>query len=1141
MAGSVNAGSIIYEVDMDTAKLLAARREVDAALNGMGANMGRLEASVNRTERSISSMQGTMSSLTGVAKGLLAALSVQQVGAYADEWTVLNNKLANAARTGETQAQVMQRVFDISQATQTSLNGTATLYARLERGTRLYNTSAEDLVRLTTIINQGFAVSGATAQEAENAIIQLSQGLASGVLRGEEFNSVAEQGSRLTIALADSLGVGIGQLRKMAGEGKLTADVVVKGLLSQGDAIGKEFAKTTVTISQGLLVAGNNITKFFGENSTVKSFAAGFRDSIITVTSNLETLSNALIVVAGVMGSRYAAAFAVATAAKIKDTAASIESSKAAAVAAKDAELEAGAKLRLAEVEKALTIETLRKAEVRLSALRSTQASTTAEVQLAEANTASIRTNIAQIESEKALEMQRLRSQITEQGRIATATRMAELQQSLAVLNQRLAASEIATSQAKAAAITAAEAQVSSARLAAADATNVASVANGTYTASQEATIVANRAASASVGLLRTAFALVGGPTGVILLAAAGLYYWFQKTQQAKEENIRFAGTLDTVISKIKDMDQVQLKGNLARTGEAIDALREKLQDQVSAQDKARNSVAEYQKQLNGLQKSGAPLEVINAAQKRLTDSLRDMDKASADTDETSKALSSTLQKQSQIQDQLNQKARDSDAAFDVLANNLREKIPNASAAAIAAMSATLKFINDVNSQSKNSAQPEEPKVSDKAKELIKSAERRLALSKLEGESRAKLQAQYDAEDAGIEKGNKLVGVLEAQYAETERNTASRKENNRESKKAANQAESVAQKLAKLKEQSELAAESTQELTREKAILNAQQSLGKGATDNDIRQAGEYAAKTFDSAKAVRDLAQAEQGRKFATQEIAAANVMPDAVTGTVVDPTAQIDLQEQQKLAALAKYQAIDTENTQIYEDAKTAIQRQASNARQQIIQDEADMQSAAISSIIGSVAQGFDGLANLAAGAAGRSSGAYQAMFALSKGFAVAQSALNLQLAISQAMADPTALTPAQKLANYASIASAGAGVLSTIGSISYGGGREHGGPVNGNSMYRVGEGGKPEIYKASNGNQYMIPGDNGRVISNSDIGGSSSGSMPVINQVNNFTFNNASGDQQQMVTTIAKIAYEQSLRAMKDQQRPGGMLRK
>ncbi|MFB5173278.1 hypothetical protein AAIO65_11960 [Erwinia amylovora] len=341
-----------------------------------------------------------------------------------------------------------------------------------------------------------------------------------------------------------------------------------------------------------------------------------------------------------------------------------------------------------------------------------------------------------------------------------------------------------------------------------------------------------------------------------------------------------------------------------------------------------------------------------------------------------------------------------------------------------------------------------------------------------------------------------------------------------------------------MKQESELAAESTQELTREKAILNAQQSLGKGATENDIRLAGEYAAKTFDSAKAVRDLAQSQQGRKFATQEIASAKVMPDAQTGAIQDPLAQINLQEQQRLAALAKYQAIDKQNVQIYEDAKTAIQQQAANARKQIAIDEANTQSQAISSILGSVSQGFDGLANLAAGAAGKSSGAYQAMFALSKGFAVAQSALNLQLALSQVLANPADLTPAQKFASYAAVAGAGASLLSTIGSISYGGGRKNGGPVTAGSMYQVGEGGKPEIFKASNGSQYMIPGDNGSVISNRDLSGAG-GSGAGIQQHNYFTIQSSTGDPQELANKVAKIAYAQSLRAIQDQQRPGGKL--
>lgn len=424
-----NAGGIYYDIEMNIQGLLVAQQRVNQRLDLMERGFDGTTRAVNNTERS-------MSSLSGVAVSLAAALSVKQVSEYADAWATVNNKLANSLRPNEQLADVTERVFNITQQTRGSLDATASLYARLERATRQYGTSAGDLSKLTTIINQGFVVSGATAQEAENAIIQLSQGLASGALRGEEFNSVNEQGNRLIVALADSMGVSIGEMRNMAAQGKLTTDVVVNGLLSQGAVIGKEFANTTTTISQALQVAGNNITKFFGENSTVKTSAGIFNDAVVTASENIGLLSGALTAVAAIMGSRYVGALTMATAAKVQDTAASIAQSKAASVAAKDAEIEAAAKLRLAEVEKAAAISALNLAEGRLATLKTTNASVAAEVQLAEAQTAEIRTQLAQIQSEKALEAQRLKAQISDQGRIATATRMAELRQAEAALRE---------------------------------------------------------------------------------------------------------------------------------------------------------------------------------------------------------------------------------------------------------------------------------------------------------------------------------------------------------------------------------------------------------------------------------------------------------------------------------------------------------------------------------------------------------------------------------------------------------------------------------------------------------------------------------------------------------------------------------
>ncbi|MDN0012597.1 tape measure protein, partial [Providencia stuartii] len=126
----------------------------------------RMESSFNSTSTAIDRTNKAMLSLSKVAVALTSYLSVQSVADYAEAWTTLNNKLSNSIREGESLVDVTERIFNISQATRSSLDATATLYARLERGTRQYNTSAQDLAKLTTIINQGFIVSGATAQEA---------------------------------------------------------------------------------------------------------------------------------------------------------------------------------------------------------------------------------------------------------------------------------------------------------------------------------------------------------------------------------------------------------------------------------------------------------------------------------------------------------------------------------------------------------------------------------------------------------------------------------------------------------------------------------------------------------------------------------------------------------------------------------------------------------------------------------------------------------------------------------------------------------------------------------------------------------------------------------------------------------------
>ncbi|HBS4061822.1 TPA: tape measure protein [Klebsiella pneumoniae] len=1111
MAGTFDAGSVVYEVDMDTSRLLAARREVDAALNGLNGSMGRLEASVNRTERSIGSMERTMSSLSGVAKGLLAALSVQQVASYADAWTELNNKVANSVRTGETQAEVMQRIFDVSQATQSSLNGTATLYARLERGTRTYNTSAEDLTRLTTIINQGFAVSGATAQEAENAIIQLSQGIASGVLRGEEFNSVSEQGSRLMVALADSMGVSIGQLRAMAAQGQLTTDVVVKGLLSQGDAIGKEFANTTVSIAKGLQVAGNNVTKFIGENSTVKSFAAGFRDSVITISENLETLGTALIGAAAIMGGRFAGALAMATAAQASRVKATIQGIVATRQSAQQEAAAASVTARKAAADK----------DAALSAL----------------NVATAEYNVAKGSAAEAFALENV---------------------------IRLRGIYVATS---------AE----------------AALANNALAASQAKVAATGITFANTMKVVNSVTAPLGGPIGVIAIVAAGWYLYSQRQAEARKEAIAFADTVPDVIKRLKDMNLAQAQGVRADTVTSIEAQKEAISD---LKDTISGLQSDYEKYTTLARQYGVTEDQNNGFVIKAKDAANELAKKRRDLDGATATLKQTEDALHLINIQVNQG----------IVDQMRAARDNAIAIAEAEKQAsflggTQAFLAEKFGQSTQALKAfnsESLKINWGGKEgekLIKQAERRLALSKLEGEAKARQQAAYDAEDAGVT-DERAIKRLQDNYAATERNTQARKDQKKEdnaaaseAKKLANQQESVNQKLENLRQQSELAAGSTQELSREQAMLRAEQSLGKSASADQVQQARNYAAAVWDTAAAIKARnavpelkenadynaqksqletlkdakdaqgnliisqqqynqasEQLEQQHQVNLAKIRAGQVVtPQQQAQGEIDPVQRLANQHAQELALIQQFETQKGQITQrgleLMNAANTQYEQQRIAAQWEIWRQQNagyEVAAAAFDSFAGNASNALTGIitGSMSVSEAMRSLGSTvlnsvinsfvqmgvewlksvimgQAGMTAASGMAIAQGQL-----IAASMAPAAAMT---------SLATAGAnaipaqaGIASTVGmaqALSIAGARYNGGPVSAGGLYQVGEKGKPEIYQASTGKQYMIPGDNGKVISNKDMqsGGGISVQVNVINQSTGATVQSANGYMQ------------------------------
>lgn len=1083
-----NAGGIYYDIEMDVRGLLTAQQRVNQRLDLM-------ERGFDKTSRSIDTTERSMSSLSRVAVGLTAALSVQQVAEYADAWATVNNKLSNSVRPTEQLADVTQRVFDVTQATRSSLDATATLYARLERGTRQYNTSAADLAKLTTIINQGFVVSGATAQEAENAIIQLSQGIASGVLRGEEFNSVAEQGSRIMVALADSLGVGIGELRAMAAQGKLTTDVVVNGLLSQGTVIGAEFANTTTTISQALQVAGNNITKFFGENSTVKTGAAIFSDAVVTISENIGGLSALLTGVAAILGSRYVGALTMATAAKIKAAAASRTLSAEESIAAQAAANKAAADLRAAAVAKERALDEIRLAEMmRLTAI-------------SEAN------------------------------------------------------------------VTAAEQRLSAARVVAAG-----SVDN--YNRALAANKAAQLALSSGAGLASRALGLIGGPVGAAVLAASAILYFSQRAKEARNDANALADSVNELSSKFQTMSNTELAATIGKLSQSLPELSDAVSDAQKEFNDATSAVQRQQREIanwgTNTTRGRQAAEALGGAQDNLAIATLELEKAQNRLSQTQNAINigrATLNgTMKQGIDLLRRDGQEAGVAAGMM-GKLGDMINFAA-----------KAKDKFNS---SSLMVERPK--DVQEYLDKLQDQVTLQSELNDRKRAQLKAEQDIRklggaDADVNLArDRAAAEYDAQQAQ-QSNKKATKEAASEAKKLGNQQESITQKLSNLKQQSELAAGSTQELSREQAILNAQQSLGKGATQEQIALAGKYSAEKWDAANAIKaqvaaekllpearenasykqdvqDLNTALAAKKISQEQYndtserleathqanlakirAQQAVTPQQQAAGDVDPVQNLANQHAQQLALIQQFeqQGVIAHNQALllknaadmqYEKARTDAQwalftqqsvgyealgaavdafgSQASNALTGVITGSMSANDALRSignTILNDVINTFVQMGMQQAKSAIMGATAQNAAIATTTAAQVGSLATTTTASAASATATTAAWTPAALVASIGSFGGAAViGLGALIAALAVGsslaGKRKNGGPVSAGAMYQVGEGGMPEIYKASNGSQYMIPGDNGSVISNKDLQGSGSGSLQVVNNIYNY----------------------------------------
>ncbi|EMM1485380.1 tape measure protein [Enterobacter kobei] len=353
----------------------------------------------------------------------------------------------------------------------------------------------------------------------------------------------------------------------------------------------------------------------------------------------------------------------------------------------------------------------------------------------------------------------------------------------------------------------------------------------------------------------------------------------------------------------------------------------------------------------------------------------------------------------------------------------------------------------------------------------------------------------------------------------------------KEAEQYAKAQETVNQKLDELRQKAELSAGSVGELSRAQAVLNAQQSLGNTATQDQLILAGQLAGKAWDNANALREQAKAERERTEASNKFS-------AIQGKT-SKTAGLDSQYQKDIADIQQYAQLYPQKIGEAEAARAAIEQQYRDQRNAAMWEEWAQQNAATQA----AAAAFDSLGSVASNAlTGIITGSMSASDAMrSIGMTVLNSVVNsfvqmgiewvksaitgqaaqtaaigtvtavqtaavaTQTATSTAAAATTAAawTPAAILSSIASMGTAaaiGLGAVAGVIGANLLGKRKNGGPVTAGGMYQVGEGGMPEIYQASTGKQYMIPGDNGRVISNKEM--TAGGGGGVVINIQNYT---------------------------------------
>lgn len=731
-----------------------------------------------------------------------------------------------------------------------------------------------------------------------------------------------------------------------------------------------------------------------------------------------------------------------------------------------------------------------------------------------------------------------------------------------------------------------------------------AAAANDTLAAAQARAAQASTAQSVAMNGLRNVMALFGGPTGIILLAVAGVYALYQAMSDNSKID-EYKNKINEAIQKLDELTAAQAKAAAEKTKLTIELetknlknVEQEIKDTQARIDEMMSMGQQrwqQQNQYSGLMYSqvlanlSSKLTTLKGDYDTLGSSVSDLTRKQQKFTDVGNDHAGMTESQIAANKAYNESAKSLIESNELLSKTLETGSPAAAEMEVALESLRKKMIDigveagDADIAVSNLRNLFETKADNSFELMLNSIEENVTALKIEMQEGAVAAAEYRATLNATAMGmtdddqiNRYISGMK-KLAELQQQ---RSEQNKKGRKSGSKKDTAADALKKQAEALERLNTGYREGSLEMAKYDAAKSLGDKASPAQIAQAEKLAAEKFAieqrsadqkaaldanvlaKAKQTRDddLAQLERQLKAgdvtfeqsqkrraeinaeyakkAAEENAKSAVSPVQEMAAQVDPVQALANEHAQKLALIKDYmnQRVITEQQglALMNAANKEYDEQRTAAQWQLLSQQSlgyDMLTSAVDSLSGNASNAITGLITqtMSWSDAARSLGntmlnsvvnsivqvgvEMAKNFILGQTLGVATQAANASAAVAGGAAALAAWTPAAIAASIATMGAASAsglgaytaaqatGAATSIGmkALTIAGARKDGGPVSAGEMYRVGEGGKPEIFKASNGNQYMIPGDNGKVISNRDIG---SGQVPVTVNINDYS---------------------------------------